>query len=143
MATKAAQTYRFLWREDGDATVLARVTARNASGTATGVAGEGKWIQQVDVDSITCKVFDKKSATPESELFTPSVTIASAILDTPDTSDELWTADATGYNFFHDLAGSNFPDPDREYVVEYEFTLVGGKKFILRVSGESEEVFSS
>jgi hypothetical protein len=114
------------WKEDGDATVLARLTARNGTGAATGEDGEGNWLEQADVDTITCKVFDMDDD-PDTAIATPTVTVSSAIQDTPVTTNVIWTKDTVGYNFIHDLAASNFPTGGRRYRVEYTVTLVAGK----------------
>lgn len=132
--------YKVDWNEDGDCTVLARVTARNGTGLATGIVGEGNWIKQADLSTITCKVFDLSSATPDTPITTPTVTIASAILDAPVTATTLWEQDDTGYNFLHDLAAANFPTGDHRYLVEYEFTLTGGAKFHLVLDGVAKPV---
>jgi len=131
------------WNEDGDCTVLARVTARNGSGSATGVSGEGNWIQQADLSTITCKVFDLSGTTPNTEIATPTVTISTEIQDTPVTATTIWTQGTTGYNFLHDLAASNFPNADHRYLVEYKFTLTGGGIFHLVLDGVAKPVRGS
>lgn len=120
------QPFAVTWREDGSATVLGRLTARNGTGAATGVAGEGNWLKQADVSTITCAVYDLDSATPSTAISTPTVTVSSAVLDTPVTTTVLWTVDTTGYNFIHDLAATAFPTGSRRYSVEYKVTLTGG-----------------
>ena len=51
--------FKVQWHEDGSATVLGRITARNGSGSATGIAGEGNWLEQADISTITCAVYDR------------------------------------------------------------------------------------
>lgn len=135
--------YKVEWNEDGDCSVLARVCARNGSGAATGIDGEGNWIEPADLSSVTCKVFDLMSLTPDTPITTPTVVIADAILDPPVTTAVLWTEDTTGYNFLHDLAAANFPTGDHRYLVEYEFTLTGGAKFRLILDGVARPVRGS
>lgn len=135
--------YSVEWTEDGDCTVLARVTARSAAGAATGVSGEGNWLEAADISSITCKVFDLSGDTPDTPIATPSVTVATAIQDPPVTATTLWTQDSTGYNFLHDLAASNFPLGDHRYLVEYKFTLADGKVFHLVLDGVAKPVRGS
>ena len=113
------------WAEDGSATVLARVTARDGTGSYTGVRGEGNWLKQADVSTITCKVFDLDGTDPTTPTREPAVTVSSAILDTPVTDGEDWDEDDTGYNFQHDLLSTDFPTGERRYRVEYKFTLTG------------------
>lgn len=122
-------TFHVEWSEDADATVLGRLTARNGSGSATGIDGEGNWLQQADISSITCNIFDLDSSTPDTATATPTVTVSSVILDTPVTTNVVWTKDTTGYNFIHDLSNSYFPTGDRRYRVEYKVTLTGGAVF--------------
>ena len=124
-----SEPFEVVWNEDGDATALGRITARDGSGIATGVDGEGNWLQQADISTITCKVFDLDSTTPDTEIATPTVTVATHVLDSPVTTNVIWTLDSTGYNFLHDLAASNFPTGDRTYLVEYKVTLSGGAIF--------------
>lgn len=131
------------WNEDGSATVLGRLTARNGTGSATGVSGEGNWVKIADVSTIVCKVFDLDSATPDTPILTPAVTVASAVIDTPVTSDVIWTKDAVGYNFLHDLPPTAFPIGGRAYSVEYEVTLTGGGKFHGTYSGIARPIRGS
>ena len=117
---------KVVWREDGGCTLLARVTARDATGAYTGVRGEGNWIKQADLAAqgtgITCAVFDRSSATPDTAVTTPTVTITSAIQDTPVTNGYVWDVDDVGYNFLLDLAGTLFPTGGKLYRVEITFT---------------------
>lgn len=118
-----------VWNEDSTATVLGRLTARNGSGVATGVSGEGKWLQQADVSSIAYKIFDINSATPDTPIKTGTATVATVVLNTPVTATEIWTKDTIGYNFLHDLASTDFPAGDHLYSLEYVVTLAGGAVF--------------
>lgn len=119
------------WNEDGDATALGRVTARNGTGAATGIDGEGNFIKQADiaVSGIERKIFDLDGDTPNTPVTTTNPTISTVILDTPVTDNVIWTKDATGYNFRDDIAGSNFPEGSRRYRIEYKFTLTGDAIF--------------
>ena len=121
--------FHVTWKEDGDATVLGRLTARNGGGAATGIDGEGNFLQIADIATITAKIFDLDSATPDTPISTPTVTVASAVLNTVVTAQTIWTEDTIGYNFLHDLAGSEFPTGERQYRVEYTVTLTGGAVF--------------
>ena len=115
------------WRGDGSATVIGRVTARNGSGAATGISGEGKFVQQADLSTITAKVFEKDADGVFVEITpAPTVTVATAILDTVDTTNEIWTVDTIGHNFIHDLGAVYFPNGGKIVKAEYKFTYVGG-----------------
>lgn len=131
----ATDTVQCVFNEDGDATLLARVTARNGSGAATGVNGEGNYLQIADVSTITCDVYDRSSSTPDTAINSPTVTVASAILNTVVTANTIWTDTAAGYNFIFDLDSTNFPTGGHNYLVECYFTLAGGAKFPVRFEG--------
>lgn len=122
--------FRVKWNEDGSATVLGRITARDGSGSATGVDGEGNWLEQADIDTITYKVFDRDSDTPDTPVVAEtSLTVADVMLDTPVTTAVIWTKDTTGYNFIHDIAASVFTTGGHQYEVEYKVTTTGGTVF--------------
>lgn len=110
----------------GSHTLLARVTAREGTGTATGVAGEGNWIKQADLSAIACNVYDLSSSTPSTAVVTPTVTISTAIQDSPVTTSVLWTLDTTGYNFVYNLPTTAFPTDGHLYKTEVKFTLTSG-----------------
>lgn len=133
----AQRVFKVVWHEDGSATALGRATARNGSGGATGMRGEGSWLKQADVSTITCAVYDKSSSTPETAIATPTVTVSTSVIDSPVTSNEIWTEDTTGYNFLHDLAASNFPTGDHVYRVSYTWTLSGGESFHASYEGRA------
>ena len=139
----ATDTIRVKWREDGSCTTLARMTARDATGEWTGVAGEGNWLKQADLSAITCAIFDLDSATPSTALSTPTVTIATAIQDTPVTNGKIWAEDSIGYNFLHDLAATAFPTGGRNYRVEYKFTTTGSAVSWAVFEGPASEVRTS
>lgn len=134
--------FHVAWKEDGDATVLGRLTARNGSGAATGLDGEGNFLQVADIDTITCKIFDL-DGDPDTAISTPTVTVSSNVLDTVVTAQTIWTEDVTGYNFLHDLAGSEFPTGESRYRVEYTVTLTGGAVFHGSYVGPAKPIRSS
>ena len=130
-------TFHVSWPEDGTPTCLGRITARNANGDATGKAGEGKWLQQGDISSITYNAYDLDGDDPDTPISgyeDVAVTVATAVLDTPVATDEIWTADGktedgdtiTGYNFVHDLPAAIFAIGGRRYRIEYTINLSGG-----------------
>ena len=135
--------FQVVWKEDSTATVLGRLTARNGTGTATGVAGEGRWLKQADISTIAYKIFDLNSATPDTPIKTDTATVSAVVLDTVVTSTEIWTKDAIGYNFLHDLAATDFPIGDRLYELEYVVTLSGGAVFHAIYHGVAAPVRSS
>ena len=109
-----------------EATFQARIVSKDGTGTA--VSEEGSALQQANISSITCAVYDLHSATPAVAVATPSVTVSSAISDTL-TNDNLWTEDTTGRNFLHTIAGSTFASGDHTYRVVYTLTTTGGNVF--------------
>lgn len=134
---------KVVWQEDGSATCLARVCARDATGAATGVSGEGNWIKQADLSSITCKIFDRSSATPDTATSSPAVTISTSIIDTPVTDGKIWTVDSTGYNFLFDVAPTAFTTSGHKYLVEFYFTTTGGTKWTIPFEGIAMTVVGS
>lgn len=144
MASKAARAFQVVWNEDGDATALGRLTARNGSGAATGVDGEGNFAQQGDLTSITFEVFElDDDGVFQSQGAAEAVTIASSILDTPVTTNVLWTVDTTGYNFIHDIPAAKFPTGGKIYKIEYNFTFSGGAAAKARYVGPARGVEGS
>lgn len=139
----AENTIKVVWREDGDCTVLARVTARDATGEATGSPGEGLFLKQADLTSITYAVYDLDSATPGTPTASGTVTIATSILDTPVMTSVLWTLDPYGYNFLHDIAATAFATGNHRYRAEYKFTTTGGKVGWAIYEGVAEAVMTS
>jgi len=138
-----ARNFDVTWREAATATVLARLTSRTGTGTATGVKGEGNWVRQADLVSIAYQAFDESSDNAEVTAGPQTVSIAGTVLDTPVTSTALWTADTTGYNFLHDLPPATFPEGGHLYRVEYKFTFTGGAIGFAVFRGEALEVLSA
>lgn len=134
------QPVEVVWREDGSASVYARVVARD--GTGSSVAGEGKALKQADLSSVTFRTYEESD--PGTAINTGTVTISSSIFDTLQTStdDPVWTGDY-GFNFRHDLAPANFPDGGKVYVVEYKFTTTGGAVAFAVFRGQAVGVHSS
>lgn len=106
-----------------DASIMGRITARNGGGASTGVDGEGNWVQQADVSTVTYEMFDLDA--PTTAYASGTLVVATVIDDTP-TDDNVWTKDGTGYNFVHDIAASNFTDSGSIVRIEYTVTLAGG-----------------
>jgi hypothetical protein len=129
--------------EDGAATCLARVTADDASGSATGISGEGKWIRQADLSSISCAVFDESSSTPDTAIATPSIVVSSVIIDTPVTDGVLWDVDPIGYNFKCVMAAASFPTGSHIYRIEFKFTTTGSAVFWVVFRGSAKPVRTS
>lgn len=114
------------WHEDSSATLLGRITAKNGTGEYTGVPGEGNWLKQADIATITGKVFDLDGDTPATPTQEFDVTIATSVIDTPDASGEVWTVDSIGYNFQWNLPSTYVPSSGHRIVVEFKVTLVAG-----------------
>lgn len=134
------------WQEDGSATALARVCARDATGAATGVSGEGNWIKQADLSSIGCKVFDLSEANPtnpRTPILSPAVVVSSAILDVPVTNGLIWDVDGTGYNVIYDLSGACFPTGGHKYLIEFAFVTTGASTFVVAYEGIASPVVGS
>jgi len=117
-------TFEIQFNEDSGVTIMGRITARNGSGAATGEDGEGNWLQQADISSITLAVFDLEA--PTTTYAEETLVVGDTILDTPVSTNVIWTKDSVGYNFIHDLAASNFPTGGSIVRAEYKVTLAGG-----------------
>lgn len=138
-----------IWREDGTATVVGRLTSRSGSGAATGNNGEGNWAQQADLSSITYAVHDVTDEENISSVTSGTVTISSSVFDTPRTASSsptmaaLWSLDQHGYNFIHDIPPAAFPTAGQTYRVEYKFTFANGAIGWAVFEGQAEGVHTS
>lgn len=124
------------FREDGTATLLARVTARDGTG-ATQASGR-KLLKQADLSAIAIKVFNV--ADPSTAVLDTALTIANVIFDTLQTD---WDADSTGYNFKTTLASTVLATGGALYRAEVKFTTTGGTIAWAVWQGQAEPVFSS
>ena len=100
--------------EDSTFAVMARLQVDGVNAT------------QAVVSSITFKAWD--TADSGTVYASGTLTVADVVFDTLQT-DGRWTADATGYNFRHDVGQGVFTAPGR-YRVEYTATLTGGNSFV-------------
>ena len=75
-------------------------------------------VAQVDVSSITLKVFDMASAVKSYET---TLVVADTVFNALQTDDR-WTVDDTGYNFLHVIPPAAFPSGGRTYQCEYFIT---------------------
>lgn len=139
-------TFKIEWNEDGSATVLGRLTARDGTGAATGRKGEGRFLKRADILTINRKVFDLDGGSPDSPTNGVSgedIDIAAVILDTPVTSTEIWTKDSYGYNLIDDLGPTLFPEGGHHYSVEYRVQTTGGFVFHAAYTGPARAVRGS
>lgn len=120
----SSTNFRVVFREDGSATVFARVACAGLGGAATGVAGEGNWALRADVSSFSYRVWDETNN--EEVTASTSLNTADVLVDTPVTSTANWPVDAIGYNFTHTLAPANFPQGGVTYAVEYTTNFASG-----------------
>ncbi len=106
--------------------VRCRMAAPDGTGTATGVASEGKWLKQADfTGDITRTIYDLSSANPTLAVSTATVTVSSAIQDTPVTATTEWAEDATGWNFKDAISASVMTSRGHQYRVVYSGTVTG------------------
>ncbi len=87
---------------------------------------DGNNATQAVLSSITWKAWDEKDTA--TAYASGTLTVSSVVYDTLQT-DGRWSADATGYNFRHDITQATFTDPGR-YLIEYTVTMTGGNSFI-------------
>lgn len=115
--------YGAIWEDQG-VQLLARV-----------MSADNTIIQQSEVTSITCKVFNLDTTTPGTAVATPSVTVASVIFNSLQEAAGTgrWDYDTTGYNFKHQLPATAFATGNARYRIEYEFdpATAGEENFML------------
>lgn len=125
-----SDVYKGFGWEDGGVTCLARIIMPHS----------GAYITQATITSITCKVFDLGSATPDTAVATPTVTVASAVFDTLQTAAadlRIWTKDTTGFNFNFQVPASAFAAGnvgtklERLFRIEFLFDPTTGENFSL------------
>lgn len=120
-------TFSVIFSEDGTNTILGRAVARDGTGSASPVATEGNLIKRADLSSATVAVYDLSSATPETAVYSATLTISTVIYETLQTSG-IWglVADGEGGNFLCDLPPAAFPTGGHTYQVEVKLTTTGG-----------------
>lgn len=114
--------------KNGAAILLARV-----------VGADGEAVTQSDLSAIRYSVLELDAGLPDSTSAVAGhdnvpLSVGSVVFDTLQT-DSLWSIDATGYNFRHEIdvgAAEAFPTAGVSYQVRYEATPVSGQKMIFR-----------
>ena len=106
--------------------IVARIHARQGTGAATGVSGEGNWLVQANIATITCSVFRLDGPAPSTPVAQPTVVVASAVYDTPNTNSQFWTVDGVGWNFLHAIPHTAITAVGGLYEVVYTITLTAG-----------------
>lgn len=101
---------------------------------------DGNLVTQATFQTIDVKVFDEESVTPDTPIFSDSLTISSVVFDTLQT-DARWTRDSVGYNFRHQLAEQYMSGPTR-HRIEYRFLDSGGQGGMLVVQASLKNVRS-
>ena len=124
----AVAAFGKVW-EDGSYSVLARVAALEGTGLEY-VAGEGNVLKQVDITSVTGKVFnlgtDKNNLAGTEVTPAPTLTVSGNFYDVLRTVGWPTPGDPHGYNFRMDLGVIYTADPDTWYLFEARITLTGG-----------------
>lgn len=125
------------WWEDGSATVFARAVARDGTGTQQ---DDGqKLLKAADLASVTLRVFDRSSSTPDTAVYSPSLTVSDVIFDTPLTD---W-GQSGSYNFRANIPASVFTTGGSVYRVEVKFTTTGGAVGYAKFEGRAEPIAMS
>ena len=123
----AQDTYGTVFK-NGAAILLARVVGTDGSPL---VASDASALQYSVLELDECRP-DQQTAIDGHDDVTLS--IGESIFDTLQT-DSLWTLDATGYNFRHEIDVSSdeaFPKAGVSYQVRYQLTPVSGQKVVFR-----------
>ncbi len=114
--------------KNGSAILMARI-----------VDSAGAYIQQSGVSQIEYSIFELDPCRPDNVVAVAghdsvALSVSSVIYDSLQTGG-LWTVDATGYNFRHQINVSQneaFPKAGTQYQVRYELTPSAGQKSIIR-----------
>ena len=108
--------------EDTPYEVLARLCARTASGAASPVESEGTLLNQSDISSISCKVYD-----PEGTLIVQTTPVVSdAVYNTLQTTG-VFSRMPNGGNFVYKIPATAFPTGDTTNTAEITLTLGSGE----------------
>ena len=116
------KTFTGKYRQNGMASHYARIAAANGSGAATGIEGEGRYVQVADVDEIELTVIEK--LTGDVVLAATALTPSAVVLDSVVTSTAVWTQGG-GYNFLHHMPEGSYPESGKVYRTQYKITLNG------------------
>tara|TARA_Y100001963_G_C6669720_1_gene394515 strand:+ start:581 stop:958 length:378 start_codon:yes stop_codon:yes gene_type:complete len=114
--------------EDTAPTFLSRVVGNDAAN-----------IQQSDFGAITVAVYKDGSTTAT---HTDTLTVSDVVFDSLQ-KDDRWTADATGYNFRHQIAASVFSDGDATYQVEFLFNPTSGEDWLVLFRVDTVETLTA
>lgn len=128
MLSPQSQPQHALAWENGGLILMARV-----------VGWAGAAIVQADITSIQCTVTDT-SEDGDGETYDAALTVSGVVFDTLQTPD-VWTADATGYNFRHTLPASALPSGGRVVRVEYRFVPAAGEAFYAVFDLQVQEIY--
>lgn len=90
---------------------------------ARAIAVDGDPVQQADLTALAWTSFDVSGNSVV--LADQSLTISSVIYDTLQTTDSLWDADSTGYNFKTTIPATAFPTGKNDYSLRIKFTDTG------------------
>lgn len=106
--------------------IRCRMAAPDGTGAVTGVDGEGKWLKIADfTGSITRNIYNLSAAAPTTVVETATVTVATAIQDSPVTSTADWDVDSTGWNFKDTIEADVMTSRGGQYRVVYSGTVTG------------------
>ena len=128
--------------EDGDFSIIGRVTAFDGTGAASPLEEEGNLVKQADLTSIQVKIYNTQSETPTTAEQTANPTVASVIFDTLQTTG-IWKLIRGGGNFKYDVAASWVPAGRTAYRIEVKFTTTGSKVYWGKWQAETQEILGA
>lgn len=122
------------WQIGATKRLFARVHSGDGAGAATGYTdssgrSEGKYITAAQVSTITLKVYDRSSATPNTSLGSPTITsaaIVTAVTSGFTTDGAGRNSDDAGYNFLFDLTSALIATAGHKYRVTCDITMTTG-----------------
>ena len=137
-AKSQAQQIETTWQANSVNTLLCRVSAPDGTGQPTGVRGEGNWLKQADISTLSYVVQDITDETAITTVIaSTSLTVIAVVSDTITTNTARWTADGVGYNFSHSIPAASFPTRGNRYRIVYTLTLTGGNASVIVAQGEA------
>lgn len=108
--------------EDTPVTVLGRLCAKTASGSASPITQEGSLVVQGDVTSISVKAYDETAT-----LIVTTTPAASDVLFNTIQTTGLFSNLKRGGNFLYQLPATMFPTGSTNVRIEMTFTLTSGE----------------
>lgn len=106
------------------------------------VGSDGAAILRAGITSITYTVYDISQLSPTNIATGSPLTVANVIYDTLQTED-IWTADSTGYNFEYAVDADELPTGGGIYRFEFIVTPTSGQPIVVVFEIEAKKLYGS